>query len=247
MGFLFSDLTSEGFWSGIGIVLAALAAAVVTIVTALRKGSKEKRADAIAEWQKYSAKMESELQEAKSRFDEEAQEAKKENANLRRQLHTLRDQHYADTLAIHAKLAACEKDKVEQHGEIKLLQMAVHRVQLRVGDDPPAVSTPCLIIAETDGVIRDASPSTGPILEWLSVELIGRNIEVIVPEDLRDLHRAALARIQSRGVGPWTDRTILTEALTKSGRRVKVSVRVKGWQTGGGHWLLSGEISERQS
>lgn len=232
---LWSQISNEVFWGGVATVITALAGAVVTVYVAVRKGRQERRADAIEEWQKYSAKMEQGLQERQQ-----------ENANLRKQLHTLRDQHYADMIAVHAKQAACEKENTELRGEVKLLQMAMSRVQARVGDTP-AQTSPCLIIIETDGTIRDASPATGPVLGWLSTELIGKNVEVVVPEDLRARHREALTKVAAMGQPPWSDRVVLTEALTKNGRRVKVSVKIRGWQTGGGHWLLSGEISERQS
>jgi cell division protein FtsB len=206
------------------------------MMTTMWKQTKEKRTDALSEWQSLVMKTE-----------EDVAEQKKENKDLRRQIHTLRDDHHANMLRISIENAQCRQENAELKGEIKLLQTGLQRTQQHVGMEVPGVTGGCLIIAEMDGTIRDASPSTGPVLEWLAPELIGKNLEVLVPDDIKPLYREALAKIMSAGVEPWTERTVLSEALTKSGRRVKVSIRVKAWQTGGGHWLLSGEIKERKS
>lgn len=235
---------------GWGSALVATAAALSVVLTGFimkllqaravkQTQDKRERDDTIAEWANL-------FETTTKRLQEDIDDGKKENKSMREQMHKLRDKHHEDMLRVTVEAAQCKMENAELRGEIKLLQASMHRLQVAVGDTAPGTSMPCLVIAETDGTIVECSPAVAPVLEWLPTELIGKSLEMIVPEDLRERHREALQNIDFSGTAPWTERTVLTEALTKSGRRVKVSVRVKGWQTGG-HWLLSGEIQERVS
>ncbi len=141
-----------------------------------REAERKGREEALGEWKAIVTKLE-----------EDIAEEKRENKGLRVQLHALRDKQHADVLSIYAKQLVCERENAELKGEIRLLQSSVARLQTTVGH-AQAATIPCLIIAETDGTIRDVSPVSGPLLEWLPKELIGQNLAVIVPpEDVERL------------------------------------------------------------
>jgi PAS domain S-box-containing protein len=187
------------------------------------------RQDAIAEWKEYADRLERRLDAA--------------DADIKHG----REQHEADYRQWAEKQGLCQKEAAELKGEVRLLQSVVQRLQGLAKDDAPPVSVPGLIIADINGVIREFSPSLTPLLHWLPAQMRGKNIVVLVPERLREAHTAGLARVAATGQPPWTERSILTHALTREGEEVPVSITLSGWQTEKGDWLLSAQIQKRST
>lgn len=145
-----------------------------------------------------------------------------------------------------AELAEARVEIEQLSGEIRLMQQSIRHIESHTGLVLPS-RMPGLVVADLDGTIKTASPALAPILHFLPQDLIGKNIEIIIPERLRDQHRAALAKVKMLGQPPWPEKTLLTYGLVKEGTEVPVTVRLYGWQAPGGSWLISAEISRRVS
>jgi PAS domain S-box-containing protein len=188
-----------------------------------RKG----RADAIEEWKEYADRLERRL---------DAQDLDIKHG---------REQHEADYRQWAEKQGLCQKEAAELKGDVRLLQATVQRLQGLAKDDAPAVSVPGLIITDISGVIKEFSPSLTPLLHWLPGQVRGKNVSTLAPERLREAQAAGLRKVAETGQPPWTERVVLTHALTREGEEVPVSITLSGWQTDKGDWLLSAQIQRR--
>jgi PAS domain S-box-containing protein len=185
------------------------------------------RADAISEWKEYADRLEKRLDAA--------------DADIKHG----REQHEADYRQWAEKQGLCQKEAAELKGEVRLLQSVVQRLQGLAKDEAPAVSVPGLIIADVNGTVREFSPSLTPLLHWLPAQMRGKNVSVLVPERLREAQAAGLKKVAETGQPPWTERSVLTHALTREGEEVPVTITLSGWQTEKGDWLLSAQIQKR--
>lgn len=185
------------------------------------------RADAISEWKEYADRLEKRLDAA--------------DADIKHG----REQHEADYRQWAEKQGLCQKEAAELKGEVRLLQSVVQRLQGLARDEAPPVSVPGLIIADISGTIKEFSPSLTPLLHWLPGQMRGKNVSVLAPERLREAQAAGLRKVAETGQPPWTERVVLTHALTREGEEVPVSITLSGWQTEKGDWLLSAQIQRR--
>jgi len=89
----------------------------------------------------------------------------------------------------------------------------------------PKGGAEAVITADEQGVIRSWSPGAERLLGWAAWEVIGHSIDVVIPRDLRDRHRAALGSVQYREdvAATWT-RVVDTYALHRNGRAIPVQV-----------------------
>jgi PAS domain S-box-containing protein len=275
MAWLLAEISPEGFAVGVASVIVAVLGAAGTLYAlvsktrrenreavtvsdlkikeavttndlkvkeAAEKITKEQRADVLKEWADFAARLEKKLVDQ----EKEVNDLKAEAIRQRDRVHEIRDKANADVLRLTVQVGQCERDRAEQAGEIRFLQAAVQRLQAATGTEALGTTLPVLVVADMNGVILEVSPASASILEWLSTELVGQNVEVLVPEDLRPRHREGLRKVLETGTPPWTERPINTEALTKSGGRVKVAIHLKAWQDpDNGEWRFSGEIRER--
>ncbi len=238
-------------WAAIGGVVTALLTgagvllgkyfegkkSLTVVSTAAQKEQREaretarrmRRADSLSEWKAIAEK----LQEDADTLMKEVRDTKAEHSKEIRQLQ-----------ADHGK---CLVENAKRDGEIRLLEATVRRLQGLTGDEAPSVITPAVIIADLDGTIFDASPAIAPILHWLPKELRGKNVELLVPERLRQQHQLGLSKAKAGGPLPWTEKAILTHAREKNGGEVPVAINLYGWQDRTGNWLVSAEIKLRQA
>jgi PAS domain S-box-containing protein len=214
----------DPWWIVIGSLITAVSTAVVAVMAAWYQQGKQKRADALAEWQAIVERQQADLD------------------HLVIEVKQLRVDH--DTTR--QRLSDCEVSRAELRTELKIQLAAIRRLQERTGDAPPASVMPGLLIADAGGIIQAASPALTPILHYLPAELRGKSVEILIPERHRLKHRQGLAKLLSSNTSPWSDRVILTEALTKEGDEVQVAITLSGWQTTKGDWQLSAEVKLRR-
>ncbi|MCW5777156.1 MAG: PAS domain S-box protein [Phycisphaeraceae bacterium] len=72
-----------------------------------------------------------------------------------------------------------------------------------------------VIVADGRGVIESVNPATERMFGYCAEEMIGRELTVLMPERLRELHRVGLRRYQQHGPG----RTVAAGALRTYGLR----------------------------
>jgi PAS domain S-box-containing protein len=196
-------------------------------VTAESESVRVTRQDAIAEWKEYADRLERRIDAA----DAEIKQS--------------RERHESDYRAWAAKYSDCTAEAAGLKGDVRLLQSVVQRLQGLAKDEAPPVASPGLIIADIRGTVREFSPSLTPLLHWMPADVRGKNVSVLVPERLRERQAAGLKKVAETGQPPWTERSILTHALTREGEEVPVTITLSGWQTEKGDWLLSAQIQRR--
>jgi PAS domain S-box-containing protein len=212
-----------------GTVLTAAVTAAVTLLTQLRLQAKQKRVDALQEWQEIA----------------ERQQADLDRMTLEQRM--LRENYERDAREAREREQKCQIQVARMEGDIKLLESTVRRLQRLAGDEPPATIIPGLIVADVRGVIRVASPAITVLLHYLPGELVGKNVEMLMPERYKEAHRNALATVAAKGQAPWPEKAVIGDALTKEGDEVPVIITLSGWQTASGDWLVSAEIRPRKT
>lgn len=109
----------------------------------------------------------------------------------------------------------------------------------------PVFPMPGVVIASYDGTVRVFSPSLTASIGWLPSEVEGNNIEMLVPPEFLEAHRAGFGGVV-KGTVPLSPTTrINTYILDKMGRRVPVSITPRKWATGEG--LVTAVIQVRSS
>lgn len=198
--------------------LIPITSAVTALAAAWWQARKQGRADALKEWQQIVEKL-----EAKDATQET------EIKELQKARHS------------------CELENVGLKGEIRLMQASLRRLQVATGDTPPVTSLPGMILCDVNGIVKMLTPALVAILHWFPKDLIGKNVEAIIPERFKEKHRAGMKKIKETGQPPWSERTIIGYGLTKEGDEVPVSINLSAWKTDGGEWLISAEIRQRYS
>jgi PAS domain S-box-containing protein len=247
-GLLLAQGDTTGWWVAGATLLTALVAAtggaVVSILVSRSnqrikeaesraKIDADARAGTVQEWRELTHATQERFEAQQQRHDEQVVAWQKQHGELSERVY-----------ALHQTNAECEKDRAGQAGEIRLLQAAVQRLQAQAGDTLPAVSA-AVILADTEGTLRVVSPAISLILHWHPAELVGKNVEKVIPERFRAAHREGLARFRATGTPPWTERVISTFALTGDGSEVPVAVTLSGWQSVKGEWFVSAEVRRR--
>ena len=85
-------------------------------------------------------------------------------------------------------------------------------------------SADAVIFADADGVTRIWNAAATAIFGFTAEETVGRNLDVIIPERLRDAHWAGFRRAVESGVTRLDGRPTITRGLHKSGQRLYVEM-----------------------
>jgi diguanylate cyclase (GGDEF)-like protein/PAS domain S-box-containing protein len=111
-----------------------------------------------------------------------------------------------------------------------------------------ATSYSAFIGADADGRIMEWNPAAERIFGWNRAEALGRPLaELIVPEELRAAHIAGMARYLATGASNVVDRQVELPALTASGRRITVEMKVGAYEWQGRRCVgaFLDDVSER--
>lgn len=219
--------SGEAGWVALGVVLTgvigAVVAAVVTYLNARHKINQEDRADTIKEWKETVDALQTITTGLRMRADLQEK----------------------DISTLHKEHAKCMVENAQLNGEIRLMQATIQRLQGITGDDMAGSSIPPIIVADMHGKIKQVSPYVTPLLHYMSSELIGKNVEMLVPLVDRERHNSKLKAFRESQSPPWTERVILGNALTKEGSEVPVSITLSAWRDSTHGWLISAEIRRR--
>ncbi|HEX7387923.1 MAG TPA: PAS domain S-box protein [Castellaniella sp.] len=85
-------------------------------------------------------------------------------------------------------------------------------------------TTDALIYADRAGDIRRWNPAAALLFGFSQEEAIGQNLNLIIPEHLRDAHWAGFDAAMERGQLKLGGRPTLTRGLRKDGRRLYVEM-----------------------
>lgn len=81
-----------------------------------------------------------------------------------------------------------------------------------------------LIYADKDGNIRRWNPAAAALFGFSADEALGRNLDLIIPEHLREAHWAGFGAAMERGQLKLGGRPTLTRGLHKGGRKLYVEM-----------------------
>jgi PAS domain S-box-containing protein len=81
-----------------------------------------------------------------------------------------------------------------------------------------------LIYADKEGNIRRWNPAAAALFGFSAAEALGRNLDLIIPEHLREAHWAGFNAAMERGQLKLGGRPTLTRGLRKSGQRLYVEM-----------------------
>ncbi len=209
----------EQIW--LAAVIGALVAAVPVIGAWLlsylrtrQELGRQTRVDALSEWQQIVDRLQTraDTQEKQLyKMQESNQECEKRFTDSER------------------RFSGSERKMAEMEGEVKYLQSQLRRLQVITDDTPPGTTSPTMITANSQGLILTVMGGVSPLLHWLPNQLLGRSVEVLIPERLREAHRLGLKKIVESGVLPNPDQPLLTYALAKDGIEVPVSISLCGY------------------
>lgn len=135
----------------------------------------------------------------------------------------------------------CREEAGNFRLEIHTLTQQIRSLQQHTGMSNPTVITGSAV-GDLRGIIRAYSPSLVSIFGYLPAEIIGKKIEVLIPDDIKSVHLVAFERAIHGP--PILDKTVITFGLTKSGARVPITINLKSLQPEG---LIYAEIRERPS
>jgi PAS domain S-box-containing protein len=83
-----------------------------------------------------------------------------------------------------------------------------------------------VIVADAEGAIRFWNPAAEAMFGWPAAETMGRSLDLIVPETLRERHWDGYRRVMETGETNYAGRTLAVPALRADGTRISVEFTV---------------------
>jgi len=105
-----------------------------------------------------------------------------------------------------------------------------------------------IVSADADGRLRSWNQGAERMFGWAAEEVLGRPLTVIIPERLRSLHEAGIARVRQSGHSKLAGSVVELVALHRDGREFPVELSIGAWRSGEG-LAFSGvirDITERK-
>lgn len=98
-----------------------------------------------------------------------------------------------------------------------------------------------VIFADVEGVIRIWNAAAARIFGFAAEEAVGRSLDLIIPEHLRQAHWSGFRRAMQEGVTRLGGQPTMTRALHKEGRRLYVEMSFAVVRTPAG--TVAGSVS----
>ena len=116
-----------------------------------------------------------------------------------------------------------QSQNMDQELRLRSQKHEIDQLKVRLELD----AQPLAIAADMDGIIRDITGDVERLLGWRVAELIGKNVEILIPPDSRTHHHHGLAEAKRRGVIRPPTVSIVTFALRKDGSTVPVIIHLE--------------------
>ncbi len=116
-----------------------------------------------------------------------------------------------------------ERKLAEALSKLKLSEL---RHRMMVESSPDAI-----ISIKGLGKIIDWNPAAEKLFGYTKEEVLGENIIIIIPEDMRSLHKAGINRRINGGQSRIIGHTIEVEAINKKGDRFPVELSLSEWKS----------------
>jgi len=79
-----------------------------------------------------------------------------------------------------------------------------------------------IIFADTDGIVRLWNSGAEAIFGYSASEAIGQDLDIIIPEKLRERHRQGYRKVMETGVSRYMQELLAVPALRKDGARISI-------------------------
>jgi PAS domain S-box-containing protein len=89
-----------------------------------------------------------------------------------------------------------------------------------------AATDHAVVVADADGAIRFWNPAAEAMFGRPRAEAIGRSLDLIVPEKLRERHWDGYRRVMETGETEYAGRTLAVPAIRADGSRISVEFTV---------------------
>lgn len=129
-----------------------------------------------------------------------------------------------------------EAEETIQEGESKLLAFT-------------SIATDAIILIDDTGKVCYWNIAAEKMFGYDHAEMMGRNIDIIVPQQYKEAHRKGLSRFVEAGHGPMVGKIYEVSALRKDGSEFPVEVSISGLSLKG-RWHSAGvvrDISDRRN
>jgi PAS domain S-box-containing protein len=83
-----------------------------------------------------------------------------------------------------------------------------------------------VVVADAEGIIRFWNPAAEAMFGHTSADAIGRSLDLIVPDKLRDRHWEGYRRVMATGETEYGGRTLSVPAIRADGTRISVEFTV---------------------
>ncbi len=105
-----------------------------------------------------------------------------------------------------------------------------------------------IVIIDSAGVVQTFNPAAEAIFGYAAGEVIGHDVTMLMPEGLRESHRAGLTRCVATGEGRMMGSAIKVEGLKKNGERFPLELVMAPMEYDGAQWFIGmvRDISEQQ-
>ena len=131
-----------------------------------------------------------------------------------------------------ARLTLLERHLLEDFAEIAMSEIESRRAR-RLNNIMQGIAQSvgaALICTDEAGVIAYLNPATEQLLGYAPHELIGRNVDIIVPQRFVAAHRAGMARVVAQGRSKFSGKPIEVVVCRKDGREVPVDLGLSLWR-----------------
>ena len=131
------------------------------------------------------------------------------------------------------------------HEEMELRRSELVRTALMGFAEATELS---ILSVDTRGKIEFANSSTSTLFGYQPDEMIGKSIDIIIPDRLRAAHQAGMARILAGGATKLVGKTVELLALRRDGSEFPIEFSLSVWRTnrGIGMGAVIRDISERR-
>ena len=83
-----------------------------------------------------------------------------------------------------------------------------------------------IIFADAAGIIRLWNSGAETIFGYSASEAIGQDLEIIIPEKLRERHRQGYRKVMGTGVSRYMQELLAVPALRKDGARISIEFSI---------------------
>ena len=105
-----------------------------------------------------------------------------------------------------------------------------------------------IITADSEGIIKNWNRGAEKIFGYMEEEIIGKNLDIIIPQGYRENHIDGMRRVQSGGENHVVGNTVELKGLHKSGKEFPLELSLAKWETSKGKFFtgIIRDITERK-